>query len=224
LNRRDSESEHGAAGDDFHPGAAQPPGQDEVESTHVRPSGPSPDSTPQQVPASDEINPVRGVVVFYSETHESDVTEPDPRLGRVYPLREGEILFVGRYPAPAEVLLRNGETAPPTYSHLFPHGGLYGYISRQHLTVEMDPLVGTILTDYSRHGVYLEKAGTWHRRKDPTGPPESHRVTGEETVVLMDDLGEPTQRDLVDRRSHYRLHIFHSKQLTNRDRMTEAQP
>lgn len=224
MNLRGSESEHGAAGDDVHPGAPRAPDQDELESTHVRPPVSTPRGSSKRPPALEETGPILGVVVIYSETHESNDTELDPRLGCVYPLREGEILLVGRYPAPAEVLHRNGESGPPTHCHLFPHGGLYGYISRRHLTVEMDPLRGTILTDYSRHGLYLKKAGKWHRLKDPSGPPDSHRVAGEETVILMDDLGEPTDRDLADRRSRYLLHILHSAWVTGRDRMTEAHP
>ena len=195
-----------------------------METTQVRPpvsiSKGSSDRTPERV----DVGPILGVVVVYSEIHESDATEVDSRLGLVYPLREGEILFVGRYPAPSEVLRRDGRTGAPTYRHHFPTGGLHGYISRRHLTVEMDPLGGTILTDYSRYGIYLEKARKWHRRRDPSGPPESHRVIDEERVILMDDLGEPTNRDLADRRSRYRLHILRSARPAGRERMGETRP
>ncbi len=224
LVPQDLESEHKAARREVDPGASQAPSQEEVETTQVRPPAATREDSSVHAPEPEGTGPILGVVITYSDTHELDQRELDPRLGCVYPLREGEILFVGRHPAPEEVLRRDGESVPPTHCHLFPHGGLYGYISRRHLTVEMDPLGGTILTDYSRYGIYLENAGKWHRRKDPAGPPESHRVTGEETVILMDDLGEPTSRDLAERRSHYRFHVLRSTRVASRDPMTETRP
>ncbi|MFC1572792.1 hypothetical protein ACFL6M_04255 [Candidatus Eisenbacteria bacterium] len=221
MNQRDSESTPDILGDDQPSGSPRSPQPDETESTQVRPPVPSTEDKPDREPETEEGGPILGVVVVYSETHEADPTQPDSRLGRVYPLKDGEILFVGRHPAPREVLLRNGGSAAPTYTHIFPSGGLYGYISGRHLTVEMDPLGGTILTDHSRYGVYLEKAKKWHRRKKTSDPPESHRVSGEETVTLMDDLGEPTDRDLADRRSRYQLHILRSPQASH-DPMTET--
>ncbi len=210
MNLRDSESEDRTAGDDVHPEIPRAPGDDGLDLTQVSPSVSAPKDSSKRPPAQKNMAPILGVVVIYSETHELGPTELDPRLGRVYPLREGELLFVGRRPGPAEILFRNGESGPPTHCHFFPHGGLYSYISRRHLTVEMDPLGGTILTDYSRHGFYLNKAEKLYRLKNPSDPPESHRVTGDETVILMDELGEPTKQDLADRRSHYCLHVLRS--------------
>jgi hypothetical protein len=66
----------------------------------------------------------------------------------------------------------------------------------------------TILTNSSLHGVYLERAAIWLRRQDPADPPQVHRLTAPETVVLMDDLGDPNDPTLTDRRSHYRLHLL----------------
>jgi hypothetical protein len=193
-----------------------------VESTDIRMPDSTPEDSSEEAAVLAEPGPTLGVVVIFSETLESEVNESDPRLGRVYPLREGEILFIGRHHVPADVPRSTGENIPPTHSHLFPHGGLYGYISRQHLTVEMDARGGTILTDYSRHGVYLVKAEKWHRRKDGDGPPESHRLTGDEVVVLMDDLGEPAKGDLADRRSRYSLHIIHPTSVADGDSRTET--
>lgn len=196
----------------------------DVESTRVGSSPAAPDSVTEQPPVSAVESPVLGIVVVYSETHESDNSALDPRLGRIYPLREGEVLFVGRPPAPAEVLLRSGESTAPTHSHLFPHGEPYGYVSRRHLTIELDPLGGAVVTDHSRYGIYLERAARVHRREDPNGPPESHHVDGQECVILMDDLGEPTDRDLVDRRSHYRLQILPSARTAAGGAATEKSP
>jgi len=86
----------------------------------------------------------------------------------------------------------------------------------------MDARSGTILTDYSRHGIYLVKAEKWHRRKDSDGPPESHRLTGDEQVILMDDLGEPAKGDLADRRSRYSLHIIHPTAVADGDSRAET--
>jgi len=221
LNRGDSDSEHEAAGDNVQPGARPTSGQDEVEATQIGPTSPlAQEFTPP--PVSEETGSILGIVVVFSETHESDTTEPDSRLGRVYPLRDGEILSIGRPQAQAEVTLRTGEIKAPTHCHLFPHRkDRYGYISRHHLTIEVDQLGGTILTDYSLHGIYLENAKVLHRRKDPKGPPESHRVTGNETVILGDRLGEPTDQKFDEQRSLYRLQIMNFTWLTEQGFATE---
>lgn len=190
------------------PDPGDTPERSGIESTQVRPTPTAPRPAEEQTAPVDRTRPLLGLVIIYSETHEMRPAKLDSRLGRVYPLRDGDVLFLGRHPAPPEVLRRNGSLSPPTFCHLFPHGEPYGYISRRHLTVEMDGLGGAVLTDHSRYGLYLEKAARMHRRTDPAGPPETHRVDGEETVTLMDDLGDPTDRDLDDRRSQYRLRIL----------------
>lgn len=219
---QDSQSEQGTPNDDVRSGVPLVPEQEGPETTQTRPPASISSGAAEGTPEREGSGPILGVVVVYSEVHESDTGEVDSRLGLVYPLRKGEILFVGRYAAPSDVLKSDGGSGPPTYHHHFPSGGLYSYVSRRHLTVEMDPLGGTILTDYSRYGIYLEKARKRHRRDDPSGPPESHRVNGEETVILMDDLGETTNRDLADRRSHYRLHILRPARQAGRERITET--
>jgi hypothetical protein len=208
LKPRDPEPQSGADEASVRPRANDPADTDEVEATHVRPAAPAPGKPATKFPVAESGDRVLGVVVVYSETHASAAGDVDPRLGRVYPLKAGEILLVGRHPPPAEVLGWDGESRPPTYCHLFPHGGIYQYISRRHLTVEMDPLGGAILTDTSLHGIYLQKAGKWHRRRDRTDPPESHRIMGPEVVILGDDLGKHTDQDLADRRSRYCLHVL----------------
>lgn len=224
VDRQDSGLEHDASDEACRAGAPLGSDQEELESTQIERQVPTLAEPLKDAPEPEAGRPILGVVVVYSDTHESDAGEVDSRLGRVYPLRDGEILFIGRHPAPREVLRRDGGSGPPDYCHLFPTGGIHGYISRRHLTIEMDPLRGTILTDYSRYGFYLEKAGKWHRRKDPPGPPESHRVSGDETVVLMDDLGEPTRAELVDRRSRYRFHIMCPTRTTGGASLSEEQP
>lgn len=199
------------------------------ESTQMRPPEPRPAAAAAAAAAAapealrPESNQVLGVIIVYSEVHEASGTSLDPRMGQVYPMRDGDILFLGRSPAPSELMRKDGSSVPPTYSHLFPTGGLYGYISRRHLTIEMDSLGGTILTDYSRYGLYIEKAGKTYRRQDASVPYESHRVTGDETVVLMDELGAPGDADFADRRSHYRFQILRSPRLGAQDRLTETQ-
>jgi hypothetical protein len=227
LNLRDSESEPGATGSSGQPEAPRAPDyapdNNDVEFTQVGPVTPTPKISAKPAPAPDDTKPILGVVVIYSETHELNVAERDSKLGRVYPLREGEILLVGRHHSQPEVLLRNGEKSAPTHCHFFPHGGIYGFVSRTHLTVEMDPLGGTIVTDYSRHGIYLNKAKKSHLLKNhPT--PESHSVTGDETIILMDSLGEPTDQDLADQRSYYTLDIVRSARKVMHDRVTEETP
>lgn len=223
MNLGDAEPGHGASAADDRPGAPNWPNETDLESTHVTPSVPPMDA-PESPGTIEQTSPVLGVVIVYSETHEPEAADPDPRLGRVYPLREGEILFVGRPPAPPSVSRQDGEAGPPTHCHLFPHDELYGYISRRHLTIEMDQQGGIILTDYSRHGIYLAKANTWHRRSDPLGPPASHRVSDDETVILMDGLGEPTNRDYTERRSRYCLEIRHAARMGGRDPKAELHP
>ena len=161
--------------------------------------------------------------MVYSETNELDVAERDLKLGRVYPLREGEILLVGRHHTQPKVVLRNGEKSALTHCHFFPHGGIYGFVSRTQLTVEMDPVEGTIVTDYSRHRIFLNKTKKSHLLENhPT--PESHSVAGDETIVLMDSLGEPLDPDLADQRSYYTLEIVRSMRKLKRDHATEETP
>ncbi len=210
LASRDPDHQPGPppAGRDRAPAGAPPPG--DHDSTRVRPPEPAAAPPEREAPAPPSGDrPVLGVVVIYSEAHEEAAADPDPRLGTVYPLRAGEVLLVGRprQPRLEEVLRHDGTSIAPAHRHHFPHGEMYRYISRPHLTIEMDPRGGTILTDFSRYGVYLAGAGSWLRREDPDGTPPSHRVDGDETVVLMDGLGEPGDPALADRRSRYRLRI-----------------
>jgi len=223
---RDSELDNSSADDVTAPGHQPTQDIEDVESTQIRTSVSLPKAADPQAPIPadpPDKRPVLGLVVVYSETHESDPGELDSRLGRVYPLRQGEILFVGRFPAPTGLLRLDGTMAAPTHCHLFPSGGIYGYISRRHLTVEIDPLGDSIITDYSRYGLYLEHANQVYRRKDAAIPSESHRVSGEEIIVLMDDLGKPGDADLADRRSHYRLHLIPTAKRAGVDPLTETQ-
>jgi hypothetical protein len=223
----DSEMENSTGGESPTPDTPAETAADSAwdgESTQIRPPEPQPAAPPPKAqPLDPEVLPVLGVVIIYSDEHESTSGALDSRLGQVYPLREGDLLFLGRFPAPPELLHKDGSSSPPTHSHLFPTGGLYRGISRRHLTIEMDSLGGTIFTDYSRAGIYLETADIAYQRKDQSIPAESHRVAGDETVVLMDEFGATGDADLADRRSHYRLQIRRSPRLDVQDRLTETQ-
>ncbi len=191
-------------GDDRFPTPPSPQ-RDDPDSTHVNAPGPlEPVEPPQAAPA---VPPVLGVVVIYSETHES-AAENDTRLGCVYPLREGEVLAVGRTPVPKNVTRSDGDTVAPTHRHVFPHGEPFRCVSRLHVTIELQPGGKAILADHSRYGIYLENAETWHRLP-ATEKTAVHTITEPEHVVLMDLEGKPARPDLADRRSHYRLSILH---------------
>jgi hypothetical protein len=150
--------------------------------TTVRPGAAAPDTASGKAP-----DPVLGFIVTYSETAPGEDGQ-DSRFGRIYPMRVGQVLFVGKAPAPAQVRRADGAMIAPVASHLFPRS--FGYISKHHLTVEMEPDGPTILTDTSSNGLYFMKTQQYVRRSPGDSTPQVHRVVGDETLVLALNLPE----------------------------------
>lgn len=129
--------------------------------------------------------PVLGLVIVYSEPGKEE--GEDTRWGKIYPLRAGELLFVGRSEIPVEALRFDGTTVAPTYGHLFP--SKFTHISRRHLTLEMEANGPTLLTDTSGNGFYLLKAKRYGAGRG-SAPFKVHRLEGDETIVLGMDMAE----------------------------------
>ncbi len=154
----------------------------ETESTHIFGPGAarSGKKIPDSQPPTAASDPVLGVVVAYT-----DVAEPsssrDPHHGRVYPLRQGDVLFVGRPPAPPEVFRSDGTQVRPAFCHLFPKE--FAHISRRHMTVEMDPAGGVLLTDLSLNGIFLIPEQR-HLQKDPEQAFQKHHLDKGTTLLV----------------------------------------
>lgn len=129
--------------------------------------------------------PIVGVVVAYSETADQVETGERPELGVVYPLREGEVLFVGRQnpPGPAVIPIEGGEKLRVTHSHLFAFARKFEYVSRVHLALEMKADGRTVLTDFSTNGIYLvTKKELLQRPREK--PYAVHTLEGRQTIFL----------------------------------------
>ncbi len=148
-----------------------------------------------------EADPVVGFLVFYSELADAPSSFPDPRLGRVYPMRESDIFFIGKGPIPEEVTVEGDRTAAPTGHHLFPASSDYSHISRRHAVIRLDRK-GTIrVTDLSTNGLYLVSAKR-HARRASGNPPEVHTIEGAESIVFgLDEnsFKEPRWKEKADR-------------------------
>jgi hypothetical protein len=146
--------------------------------------------------------PIVGVVVTYSEVAEGSGNAEQARLGQVYPLRAGQVLFIGKPPAPAEVLRADGTNVAPAATHLFPFTPDFAHISRRHLIIEADSAGVVLVTDYSTNGIFLLRSGTFLQRR-PEQPSLVHRLETDETIVLGLDLsdhkGDPATLERVSR-------------------------
>ena len=164
-----------------------------------------------------------GVAVIYAESFFRRKSEPASELGVVYRLHEGDLLFIGKHPAPTEVVLGNGRRSKVVASHLFPFhpvgrsdlGRGYTYISGQHMTLEMGANGVTVVRDFSRNGVYLrDQQRHLSIKEQNTEEIElvfegirgvrkqaiSQAFTGSETIVLGINLAEasPESKELAE--------------------------
>jgi hypothetical protein len=156
---------------------------------------------------SPPAEPVLGLVVIYSETADAGDGAPNSRHGRLYPLRRGDVLLVGKPPASPEVLRSDGKAVSPVACHLFPFTPEFAHISRRHLTLEMEANGVTILTDYSTNGVTLLKVGRYARRpREETS--QVHRLQGDETVVLGVDLAGQRDPVVLEQARRYQLMVL----------------
>ncbi|MDZ4805723.1 MAG: FHA domain-containing protein, partial [Candidatus Eisenbacteria bacterium] len=148
-----------------------------------------------------ELNPVVGFLVFYSEMGDAKSGFPDPRLGRMYPMRESDVFFVGKAPLPEEVPVEGELTAAPTGHHLFPATSDYSHISRRHAVIRIGK-DGTIrVTDLSTNGLYFVKTRR-HSRRASGAPPEVHTFEGADSIVFgLDDnsFKDPNWKEKTDR-------------------------
>lgn len=173
----------------------------------TEPIGSRPKSTASPVPAEPtpgsvtEVDPVVGFLVFYSEIGDAPSSFPDPRLGRVYPMRESDIFFIGKGPLPEEVTVDGERTAAPTGYHLFPASSDYSHISRRHAVIRIDHEGTTRITDLSTNGLFFVRAMR-HARRASGNPPEVHTIKGPESIVFGLDEGsfkEPRWKEKADR-------------------------
>jgi hypothetical protein len=155
---------------------------------------------PAAVPAVDP-DPIVGFLACYSDVAERAPGDGDPRLGRVYALRESDVFFVGKPPLPDEVGIEAGESRPPTGHHVYPPTPDYAHISRRHLVVRM-LRDGTVrIIDHSTNGLYFVEANRHVRREKGAGP-EVHTLKAPETIVLGLDqasFGEPRWQEKAAR-------------------------
>jgi hypothetical protein len=161
----------------------------------------------QPLPAT---RPVLGLVAVYSDLA-VETTLPGS-LGRIYPLREGEVLFVGKPhvgkpPQPGEeFVLDDGRRLTIAHVHLFPRTDEFEYVSKKHLAIEMRPGGEVRLMDFSTNGSFLMK-----RREHVLRTGQSmatYTFRGEETVVLGIDLRVLRDRKARDRATRHQLQIF----------------
>lgn len=149
--------------------------------------------------------PVLGLVAVYSDL--AVETTPPGLLGRTYPLREGEVLYIGKPPQPEDLLLDDGRRIPIAHAHLFPRNEEFEYVSRKHLAVEMRPGGEVCLMDFSTNGVFMVKRQE-HVRRRADDAMAVHTFRGEETLVLGIDLRVQKDRKARERASRHQLQIF----------------
>ncbi len=147
-----------------------------------------------------------GFIVMYADCSDTPPGAPDARYGRVFPMRADDVLFLGKAPAPAEVVGRDGRKVAPTQAHLFPFKDEFGHISRRHLVVQMEPGGKTGITDLSTNGLYLVKKAQ-HLRRGKGQDHTYHTVQGDETVVLGVDLGTASDKAAQEKSIGYRFQI-----------------
>lgn len=146
-------------------------------------------------------DPVVGFLVFYSEMAEAPTGQPDPRLGRVYPMRESDVFFVGKAPLPEEVPVEGDRTQAPTAFHLFPASSDFAHISRRHAVLRMDRAGKIRVTDLSTNGLYFVR-GKRHARRTAGSGPEVHDLAAPETIVFgLDEnsFKDPRWHEKADR-------------------------
>jgi hypothetical protein len=141
-------------------------------------------------------SPVLGVVVTYAGSVESAPVEAGRQLGRVYPLRRGEVLYVGRPPAQPEIVRSDGARVRPAAFHLFPRQ--FGEISHRHFTVEIDPDEGILVTDYSKNGLYLLRERR-HLRREEGESSHRHRLKSGTILIPGIDLTDLTEAEVRTR-------------------------
>jgi hypothetical protein len=149
---------------------------------------------------------ILGFVVLYSESADLVGSVPSGSLGRVVPLRKGDLFFVGKAPVPQEVPLDGNRKAVPTGWHLFPFTEDFAHISRRHLVIEMDKPGSTSLVDLSTNGIYLVGEGR-HLRRGKGESTRVHVVAGRESIVLGVDLGASTAGEARERALRYQIQI-----------------
>jgi len=157
-------------------------------------------SRPAPKPAP-EADPVVGFLVFYSELGDARSGFPDPRLGRMYPMKESDVFFVGKAPLPEEVPVDGDLTKAPTGHHLFPGTGDYSHISRRHAVIRIDRKGTVRVTDLSTNGLFFVKTMR-HARRASGAPPEVHTFEGPESIVFgLDDSSfkDPRWKEKTDR-------------------------
>jgi hypothetical protein len=146
---------------------------------------------------------VLGVVVAYSDVA-GDSPPPDPRWGRLYPLRQGDALLFGKASPPPEVELEEGTAIRVTAGHTYPLTPEYAMVSRRHALIQMIPGGTTLVTDFSMNGIYVEGVeehwpGAAGRRS------HTHILTGDQSLVLAVDLSQiPGERQ---QHGHLRVQI-----------------
>jgi hypothetical protein len=149
---------------------------------------------------------ILGFLVLYSESADLVGSVPSGTLGRVVPLRKGDLFFVGKAPVPQEVPLDGSRKVIPTAWHLFPFTEDFAHISRRHLVIEMDSPGKATLVDLSTNGIYLVGEGR-HLRRGRGESTRIHTLAGRESVVLGVDLGASTSGEARERALRYQIQI-----------------
>lgn len=187
-----------------------PPSDHSADET-LLPTGNAPDfsdvqsdesSTGEFQPPVGSIRPLLGVIGIYSPTA-GEPTDPPSEAGRVYPMFEGDILFIGKKDVD-EIKVRDGGVRRVTYSHVLV-GPEYSMVSREHLAIELLPEGRFRLYDFSLNGVFLENAQR-HVRQGHVRP-EIQEVTGRETLVLGINLMENQERSARKAAARSRIQV-----------------
>ncbi|MEZ4649558.1 MAG: FHA domain-containing protein [Candidatus Eisenbacteria bacterium] len=165
--------------------------------------GPEQSATGEFHPPVGSVRPLLGVVAIYSPTA-GEPTEPPSEAGRVYPLFDGDILFIGKKDVD-EIKVRDGGVRRVTYSHVLV-GPEYSMVSREHLAIEMLPEGRFRIYDFSLNGVFLETAHR-HVRQGHVRP-EIQEVTGPETLILGINLLENQERSARKAVARSRVQVF----------------
>lgn len=183
-----------------------------TDETVLHGTSPTHDLGPPEIgPGPSSEGPVLGAVAIYSEaTDDRAMAGSRSELGRLYLLREGEVLFLGKPPAPRVVELPDGNSLPVTYAHLFPFSREYGFVSRRHLAVAMLSEGRTVVHDFSTNGIYLMSKEE-HVRRSPDAQVRTTEIQGREIVVLGLDLSRQRDRAAKRSASRHRLEVvpFH---------------
>lgn len=168
----------------FDSDATSLPGSSDPETTQL--PGHDPLADTQDAPLANPERRVLGVIGVYSKTAEDSETIQS-ELGRTYPMREGDVFFVGKPPAQEVLEVEGGRRLSVTQTHILTNDEEFLYVSRRHLAIEFEEGGKFTLFDFSTNGIFLVEQNR-HVRRSGNQSVARHVIEGAETLVLGIDL------------------------------------